>query len=91
MHALVLLPEVLPETHDRLVVRLRQRETVFAHERAKNAIDLTKCEAEMFGRRELEKHVMHKRCVDIARCIGCADPHSQNFTLRAAPVPSVAL
>jgi hypothetical protein len=50
MHALILLPEVLPEAHNRLVVWLRQRETVFAHDRTENAVDLAEREAEMFGR-----------------------------------------
>ena len=45
----------------------------------------------MLSRRELKQNVMHQRCVDSAGCVGSPDPHSQNFALRAAPVPSVAL
>jgi len=45
----------------------------------------------MLSRGELEKNVMDKRGVDVAGCIGSAKPHSQNFALGAAPVPSVTL
>ena len=44
----------------------------------------------MLRRRELEKHVMHQRCVDVARRVGSADPHAKHFSFWTAPVPSVA-
>lgn len=34
---------------------------------------------------------MHKRCVDVARCIGSADPYAHHLAFRAATIPSVAL
>lgn len=91
MHGFVLFPIILSKCHDCLVVWLRQRETVFAHERAENAIDLTKREAEMLRGGELEKNVMHQRCVDVARRVWSADPHAKNFAFGTAPIPSVAL
>lgn len=74
MHAHVFLPVVLAESHNCLVVWLRERKAILAHDRAENAVDLTKCEAEMLSRGELEKNVMDKRGVDIASRIGSADP-----------------
>ena len=89
MHDLVLLPEVLPETHHRLIVWLREREAILAHDRTENAVDLAECELEMLRCGELKQNVMHQRCVDVAGCVGSPDPHSQHLALRTASVPSV--
>ena len=91
MHALILLPVVLPETHHRLIVWLRERKAILAHDRAENAVDLAEREAEMLRCRELKQNVMHQRCVDVAGCVGSPDPHSKNLSLRTASIPSVTL